>query len=270
MGRLTGKYEKAIVTGASSGLGLAFTKMLLANGITVVGLSRNPGIAGIEGEYIPFECDLADSTLLEGTLDHVFESHDDVDLVINNAGFGLLNTLEGFGDEEIERQFSVMLVAPALIARRAISAFSTGNSAGCLVNVSSLAAELPIPLMSVYNSCKAGLSALSDSLMLDAAGAKGGPVIIDFRPGDFCTEFSDRMEGSFLWNGVELRTVMDRHHAEAPDPGLAVLGLEDALVRGESGRVRVGDFFQSKVAPLGPRLLPYRWLGRLIRWYYSR
>jgi len=270
MGSLGGKYRKAIVTGASSGLGLAFTKMLLSEEVVVVGLSRKPQIESASGEYIPIECDLSDSILLGSTLDHLFRQHEDVDLVVNNAGFGKLAGLAELSDQELTDQFNVMLVAPALVARRALKAFASQEKRGCLVNVTSLASELPIPLMPIYNASKAGLSALSDSLYLDAGESEGSPLVIDFRPGDFCTEFADRMKGSCIWNEVDLREVMDRHHAEAPRPDVAVRAFREALLRGQSGRVRVGDFFQAKVAPLGPRFLPYSWLARIIRWYYSR
>jgi short-subunit dehydrogenase len=244
--------------------------MLLAEGIAVVGLSRHPEIEGAEPGYFPLRCDLSKVGQLGASLDTVFAEHAGVDLVINNAGFGILGELPEISNEAIERQYAVMLVAPALICRKALEVFSERIETGCLVNVSSLATELPIPLMPVYNSCKAGLSGLSDSLILDLSGSKKSAVVIDFRPGDFCTEFSERMEGAHQWNGVDLRQIMDRHHAKAPKPEIAVEALRKALRRGKSGRVRTGDFFQSKIAPLGPRLFPHKWLTRIIRGYYSR
>jgi short-subunit dehydrogenase len=124
--------------------------------------------------------------------------------------------------------------------------------------------------MSVYNACKGGLSALSQSLMLDASGADKPYKVIDFRPGDFNTNFAARMKGRVHWNGVDLREIMDRHHACAPDESIAIRALHRALLSNVSETVRTGDFFQSKIAPFGPRLLSLRLLRRVIRAYYKR
>lgn len=267
MARVSLPYRKALVTGASSGLGHAFAAMLLKEGIPVVGISRRPEVDFGCGGYFPVAVDLADLEVLPEQLERVFAAHPEIDLVINNAGFGHLAPLENLTPEAVRAQLAVMLAAPTLLAGRAIRAFQAHGRVACLVNVSSLAAELPLPLMPVYNACKGGLSALSDSLLLDAAAASSCRVI-DFRPGDFNTAFAERMEGRCDWNGVDLREVMDRHHAAAPSVELAVPVLRRALVRGVSGRVRVGTFFQAKLAPLGTRLLPSRWLRAAIRFYY--
>jgi NAD(P)-dependent dehydrogenase (short-subunit alcohol dehydrogenase family) len=266
--RLSDHFKTALITGASSGLGLAFAQMLLAEGVSVIGMSRNPEIPDAPEGYQPWSVDLSDTASLEAALDEIFETFPDIDLVINNAGFGVLSHLEAMEPEVIRSQYAVMLAAPTTISSRAIRAFKTRSVKGCLVNVSSLAVELPLPLMPIYNASNAALSALSESLILDASGASEAYTVIDFRPGDFNTNFAQRMEGRVDWNGADLREVMDRHHAQAPSVQLAVKGLRKALLRHRSGRVRVGDFFQSKLAPLGPRFLPVGWIRKLIRLYY--
>lgn len=242
----------------------------MAEGVRVIGLSRSPEIDDApEGMYLPVSVDLSDMDALPEKLDALFAEHSGIDLVINNAGYGILEYFDALSDAQIEQQLAVMLRAPTLLAGRAIRTFREQKVTGCLVNVSSLAAELPLPLMPIYNMCKAGLSALSDSLLLDGSKTGEGPVVIDFRPGDFNTNFAQRMEGLVDWQGVDLRAVMDAHHAKAPEAAVAVEGLAKALRKGVSGRVRVGEFFQAKVAPLGPRLFPNRWLRGIIRNYYK-
>ena len=268
MERLSDKFNTALVTGVSSGLGLAFARMLLAEGVSVVGMSRHPQIPGAPASYQPWPIDLSDLDTLGSELDKVFTEYPEIDLVINNAGFGVLSHLEAMAPEAVQAQYAVMLSAPTMISSRAVQAFKAGAISGCLVNVSSLAVELPLPLMPVYNASKAALSALSESLLLDASGESVRYRVIDFRPGDFNTSFAERMDGQVEWNGVNLRAVMDRHHARAPGVELAVKSLRKRLMGDCSGRIRVGNWFQAKLAPLGPRLLPSRWIRALIRWYY--
>jgi short-subunit dehydrogenase len=262
------KFRCALVTGSSSGLGLAFTQLLLDEGVSVIGLSRSPEISDAPSHYTPWALNLADLDTLPQALESIFEQFSEIDLVINNAGFGVLEHLQGQSIEEIEKQYCVMLTAPTLIAAHTLRTFETRGVDGCLLNVSSLAVELPLPLMPIYNSCKAGLSALSESLMLDASGTDKTYTVIDFRPGDFNTNFAQRMTGRVDWNGTDLREVMDRHHAHAPSVDVALKGFRRALLSGCSRTQRVGDFFQSKIAPLGPRLFPSRWLRAIIRFYY--
>lgn len=266
MRSLVDSFPSALVTGSSSGLGLAIAEMLVEAGVQVVGVSRQPGELAGHPLFEHWPCDLSASADLNRLCQSVFEAHPEVTLVINNAGFGVLDRLERMPVESIADQYEVMLLAPTLVARAAVAHFRTVGG-GCVVNVSSLAAELPLPLMPVYNACKAGLSALSQSMILEL-GNQSELQVIDFRPGDFRTAFASRMTGQVDWDGVDLRAVMDRHHAIAPDVTVALKGLRRALLGRRSGVVRVGKFFQARIAPWG-RLLPGRLLLRIIRSYYK-
>ncbi len=128
---------------------------------------------------------------------------------------------------------------------------------GCLVNVSSLAAEFPLPFMSGYNVAKAGLSALSESLLFESRGTE--VRIMDFRPGDYRTAFNQAMQPpnpsaptARVWR------VLDAMLQSAPPPAEAAANLRRALRAGRRGVVRSGSFFQARVAPLAARAPPGR------------
>jgi short-subunit dehydrogenase len=157
------------------------------------------------------------------------------------------------------------------LARQAVAAMRARRR-GTIVNVTSLAVEFPIPLMSGYNSAKAALAAFSESLLIETAGT--GVTVIDFRPGDYRTDFNHaahRAAGpagggareARVWSRLEALT------AAAPAPARAARDLVRALRRGQSGVVRSGGFFQARVAPWGNRLLPAP-LMRLLRSFYFR
>jgi len=266
--RIGKRFSTALVTGSSSGFGCALTKELLAEGVTVIGVCRNPDLFEAEGNYIPVVCDLSNQEAVECIINEIFDEYPKIDLVINNAGFGVLSELADCDYSVISKQYQVMLVAPTIIAARATQHFrdQSPKNIGYLVQVSSLAVDLPLPLMPVYNACKAGLSALSESLLLDAVD--GRFRVVDLRLGDYNTGFSRHMEGRQEWNGVDLRAVMDAHHEKAPKVDHAVEELFRILNRGGNSVQRVGEFFQAKVAPLGPILLPRRLLRAFIRAYY--
>jgi NAD(P)-dependent dehydrogenase (short-subunit alcohol dehydrogenase family) len=147
-----------------------------------------------------------------------------------------------------------MLVNTARLSHVALRGM-LGRQRGALVNISSIAGEFGMPYQAVYNATKAGLSALNESLMYEVKGT--GVIVIDFRPGDFRTDFegsvrrpvqtgldarqSDRMAKA--WAGF---TAMMQ---SGPAPAGAAADLRTALLRGRSSTVRTGRFFQAVAGP---------------------
>jgi short-subunit dehydrogenase len=155
-----------------------------------------------------------------------------------------------------------MLEAPALLCPRG-SARDVAQNKGTIINVSSLAAEFPLPCMAAYNAAKAGLSALSKSLMEQARGT--GLAVIDFRPGDFRSGFvtaTTRAGGDdAAWEAALA------HEKNSPSAKGVAEDLFRAIASGKSGTVRSGGFFQCRMAPLGARLLPEALFAHLSRIY---
>ncbi|HVU35691.1 MAG TPA: SDR family NAD(P)-dependent oxidoreductase [Opitutaceae bacterium] len=257
--RLSDVYRTAYITGASTGLGRAFAEMLLADGVRVWGTSRSPArLAEVGGAhraaFTPVVMDLRDGAAAE----RAFLSADDAaggfDLVINNAGYGVFGDFAATEFRIWEEQMQVMLVNTARLTHVALQRLQPRATAGrrcAIVNISSLAAEFPLPFQSAYNVCKAGLTALNESLMIEAAGT--GVVILDVRPGDYRTDF----EGSVLRPARKAGNermdrawaAFDRMMHGGPAPAHAAAALRRALLRGHSGTVRTGRFFQAVIAP---------------------
>jgi len=143
--------------------------------------------------------------------------------------------------------------------------------------VSSLAAEFPLPFMSGYNAAKAGLSAFSESLMIEVAGT--GVIVIDFRPGDYRTGFNETMQPSednpaapappAAVRMQSVRTALDAHLRAAPAPGRAAADLRRALRRGRSGTIHSGEWRQVRLAPLLARLAPASWRRAVAARYFA-
>jgi NAD(P)-dependent dehydrogenase (short-subunit alcohol dehydrogenase family) len=267
--KLSEKYRTALVTGGSSGLGLAFCEMLASEGVKTFSASRHPAklpdLSGLQG----LELDLSNLLSVNAFAKHFAKEHGVPDLLINNAGYGAVFEWDRFPEEEIARQLDVMLEAPALLCRAFAPAMAERGSGG-IVNVSSLAVQYPLPFLPMYNAAKAGLSAFSASLALEYQQA---PFVIDFRPGDFSTSFNDTAncredeasEGAAkVWRGMKERL------QNAPDPVRAARRLRSSLAREKSGIVYTGGFVQARLAPLFQRLLPSRSLLRFVRIYHGK
>jgi NAD(P)-dependent dehydrogenase (short-subunit alcohol dehydrogenase family) len=271
---VVGRGSTALVTGCSSGLGLALVRLLLDRGINVWGLSRRPPPIDPHDLFHWHPCDLADAASLSPTLKKIAGEAGTIDLLVNNAGFAKVGTLDEHSIAEIETSLRVLLLAPMLTTHFFLDPTepTVKQAPAVIVNTSSLAAGLPIPLMSPYNTAKAGLSGFTLSLMLDW---KSYPDtrFIDFCPGDYRTPFADAF-------GVRERKPPDRlrqtylqrladHHARAPEAERAAADLWRAIEKGRHGTVRSGSPFQAAIAPLGIRLLPASWMRAIIRRYYG-
>jgi NAD(P)-dependent dehydrogenase (short-subunit alcohol dehydrogenase family) len=276
--RVADRYRTAFVTGAAEGLGRAITEMLVAEGVRVWATSRelrrlDPVVAAAGGRVTALAMDLSDPAACRAAWQTAAaQAGGVIDLLINNAGYGIFGEFGAVPAELWARQWSAMLAGTMELTQAAWNGWGAARR-GALVNVSSLAAEFPIPFMSGYNVAKAGLSALSESLRFET---RGRPVsVIDFRPGDYRTGFNRSMQhrsapGQSLTG--EAATVWSRLDAilnASPSPVRAARDLRRALLRGRSGPVRSGRWFQAVLAPLYARLVPQSWVHRASVRYFG-
>lgn len=252
-------HRTALVTGASTGLGRAFAEMLLADGVRVWGTSRDPArLTALTRAhptlFTPLALELADPAALDAAVAAADRAAGGFDLVINNAGYGVFAEFAAVDFSTWEEQLRIMLLNTTRLSHHALRGMLARNR-GALVNISSLAAEFPLPFQSAYNIAKAGLTALNESLMIETAGT--GVVILDVRPGDYRTDFegSVRRPQSPLPPRVQRAwTSFERMMASGPAPAHAAASLRRALLRHRSGTVRTGRFFQAIFAPFIARL----------------
>lgn len=246
---LSALYRTAFVTGASTGLGRAFADMLRAEGLQVWGTSRTLARLPVAPGFHPVALELGDGPAAERVFRGAEEAAGGFDVVVNNAGFGVFGS---FAETEFavwEAQLQLMLVNTARIGHAALRGMRARDR-GALVNISSLAAEFPLPFQPAYNMAKAGLSALSESLMYEVRGT--GVVVIDFRPGDYRTDFEGSVRRPAELTDPAARrawAAFARMMASGPSPVQAAAALRRALRRRKSGTVRTGRFFQAGLAP---------------------
>ena len=261
-------YRTALVTGASSGIGLAIAQRLLAADLKVHGTTRNPRREGLPGgiQWIRFEGSSREG--IDAFLAEQEELLREVDILVNNAGSSLFGKTAAIPGEALAAQQTLLLDGPIQLTRHLLARDRRDRPA-CIVNVSSLAALFPLPYMGAYSACKAGLSTFTQSLMISEKGS--GAVLIDFQPGDFLTAFNRNIRRYGVAGPREERA-WRRYEAalgKAPPPEQAAEDVCAALLRGKSCTLRSGSFFQRSVAPLGQRLLPARWLRKAVALYYG-
>lgn len=213
----------ALITGASAGIGRAFAEELAATGHDLVLVARDRArlesvaeelIAsyGVLCEVLP--ADLSDRADLERVAQRLRgEGTKPVDLLVNNAGFGLKTAFLDSDVADEERQLAVLCHAVLVLSHAAGRAMRV-RGRGHIINVSSVASFLT---MGTYSACKAFVTAFSQALAVDLAGT--GVGVTALCPGFTHTEFHQRM-------GASMKGVPD---AMWLDAGVLVrAGLADA------------------------------------------
>lgn len=247
--------KTALVTGASRGVGRAVAVALAAEGTHVLGTSREPEDKDWPEGVTPLRFDMSSPSAVARSWDAARLDERDVSILVNNAGAGVFGE---FGDVEFddwEAQIGLMLLGPMKLSHLAMRRWSRERP-GLLANVTSLATEFPIPLMSGYNAAKAGLSGFTESLMQETDPQIAR--VIELRLGDFNTQFNGsvkRVGGSK--RAQRVWEAMERHVAASPSPEVAARRLVVAMRRGERGLVRAGSFYQAVVASLFGKIVSH-------------
>src|SRR5437588_6448485 len=254
--------KKVFLTGASSGIGLAIAQSLIARGDEVWGTSRNLIRLEQLPRLHPVLLDLSNSRSIEEAFKSAHLGAGYFDVVINNAGRGHFGPAEHLSEQEIQKQFQVLVFSHLQLMRLALPTMRARGE-GLIINVTSLASRLPVPFMAAYNAAKSAMAAFTMSIQLELPDSK--VRIVDLEPGDISTAFNDAVTrsspGDPQYEAKLSKTweAIDRNMKAAPKPDLVaqhVLKLIDAT--NPAPRVTVGDSFQTKIAPFIFRFLPQR------------
>jgi len=254
--------SRIFLTGASSGIGSAIAEALVAAGHEVWGTSRDLSRIQKLPRLHPVKLDLLSPQSIDEAFNAAVAEAGHIDVLINNAGAGHFGPAESLPNDVVENQFQLLVFAQIRLMQRAIAAMREGGG-GLIINVTSLASRLPVPFMAAYNAAKAAMAAYSMSIQLELPDTQ--VRIVDLQPADICTEFNDTVIKSNKNDPryeVKLATTWSTVEANmnaAPKPELVarrVIALIEQ--RNPPPRVRVGDTFQSKIAPLIFRFLPQR------------
>lgn len=167
------------ITGTSRGLGKSLAEAARAAGDTVLGTSR-------DGKGATFALDVADRVAAARVVNEAWAMHERLDVVVNNAGAGLLGSAEESSREEIDRVMAVNFLGPVAIIQAALPLLRRQRS-GHIINVTSIAGIAPNAASPYYAAAKFALEGFTDALAQQLAplGIKATAVA----PGAFRTDF---------------------------------------------------------------------------------
>lgn len=180
----------AVITGVSGGLGLALAARFRRGGFTVAGIARSEPPAGAVDRFIA--ADLTVPAERRRAVAELTAAFGRVDVLINNAGIGSYATWEELDEIDLRRVFEIDFFAPVALTRELIGPLAA--SRGTVINISSMAAHIPVACMGAYNAAKAALRMFSETLRMETRGR--GIQVLDVCPGRINTGFSKRALGA--------------------------------------------------------------------------
>ena len=220
------------VTGASQGLGLTLVKKLLDHGYRVAATSRNAHTLGQavgltdRNRFLPLAVDLNNPDSIDESIQQTLRTFGGIDVVVNNAGYGMAGTVEETAEQDIRNIFNVNVLATINVVKRVLPVMRSQQS-GYIINIGSVAGFVGAPGWSVYSATKAAVAAFSEVIALDVKGFGIKVTVVEpsgFRTG-FLTENSLAITATKIEGYESVKNTQNRYLAmngqQAGDPDRA-------------------------------------------------
>ena len=230
------------VTGASKGLGLTLVKKLLSKGYNVAATSRNlSDLSKAVGEFenfLPLSVDLMNEESVENSITQTISKFGQLDVVVNNAGYGMIGALEELSDKEARENFDVNVFGSLNVIRKALPQMRKQQS-GHIFNISSIGGfSGNFPGFGIYCATKFAVAGFTESLAAEVKSLGIKATVVE--PGYFRTEFLTSGSLAVPANPINVyKEVRDSQAAHQNDinnqqPGDPAKGAEVMIAAAES------------------------------------
>ncbi len=261
--------KTVLITGASSGIGRATAQLFAQQGWNVAATMRRPEEATwlTASQAVALQLDVTEPQSIQAAIGQATERFGTINVVVNNAGYGLVGPFEASTPEQVERQLQTNVAGLMNVTREIIPHFRQQKS-GRLINVSSMGGRVTFPLYSVYHATKWAVEGFSESLVYELEPLGIQVKIIE--PGPIKTDFYDRSLELMTKTGLTaydafVEKAMPRMQQAGHDaPGPEVVAR--TIFRAATDRTaRLRYPVNSHAILTARRLLPVRWFMAIVR-----
>jgi len=194
------------VTGASRGLGLTLVKKLLDRGYRVAATSRDKhslreavGLVG-EERFLPLAVDLNNPDCIDESIQQTLAAFGKIDVVVNNAGYGMAGTVEEITGQHVRDIFNVNVLATIDVIKSVLPVMRSQQS-GYIINMGSVAGFVGAPGWAFYSATKAAVAAFSEVLALDVKEFNINVTVVE--PSNFRTGFLTKDSLAYTESKIE-------------------------------------------------------------------
>ncbi|HEV7350539.1 SDR family oxidoreductase [Telluribacter sp.] len=259
-----------LITGASSGIGRSTAEYLVGKGYRVFGASRSQP-QGALFDWVPM--DVTDPTSVQEALAEVWNRAGRLDVVINNAGLGIVGPLEETPDDLLEKVFQTNVFGLLRVCRVSLP-YLRRQGGGLIINVSSIAGAMGLPYRGVYSASKSAVEVLTESLSMEVKEQR--VRVCSVLPGDIATSINQNRLVANLPPDSVYKASFDKVHQQinqevshAADPVIIARAIAE-IIEDEQPRLHymVGPFLQ-KVSTGLKVVLPQRIFERILLRFYG-
>lgn len=239
--------RRAIISGGSSGIGLATAQLMLERGYQVVSLDMN---APIDENVMYVAADVGDDTSISRAVQQAADALDGIDVVVNSAGISSVGPVDANSDDEWMRALNVNVVGVARVCRYALPHLRSGH-APAIVNLASVASHTGIPNRVVYSATKGAV--LSMTLAMATDYLNDGIRVNAVAPGTVDTPWVARLlaqaeDPAEARRSLEARQPIGRL-VTADEVAMAICYLADPLTGSSTGTILDVDGGMHRLAP---------------------
>lgn len=261
-----------LVTGASSGIGKAVSILLAERGHRVFGTSRRYPTGFSEHGVDFIQMDVCKEGEVKKAIELVIQRTGRLDVVVNNAGLGMVGTIENSSDEEAREIFDTNVFGVLNVCRASIPQMRI-QGRGVIINITSLAAQMGLPFRGIYSASKFAVEGFTESLSQEVT--QFGIKVVLIEPGDFNTGINEsRRTAAFTdpaYGSQCEETLQQVRHEVANAPSPEAIGRRIASIiekRSPALRYRVANLMQRFSLTL-MRTLPGRVFEYLVMRHYK-
>lgn len=184
--------KTVLITGSSTGIGRATVIKFQEEGWNVIATMRSPEkeseLGNLENVLVT-RLDVTDVDSITSAVQKGLEHFGNIDVLVNNAGYGAYGPLESFARENIVRQFNTNVIGLLDVTRAVLPTFRK-NKSGLVINISSIGGKMTFPLGSLYHGTKFAVEGISEALHWELEDIGCGVKIVE--PGAIATDFGGR------------------------------------------------------------------------------